>query len=52
MSTGNNKVVNLYGFPINKERKKLAEALDKPETKMAELLKLADLARISLVAVF
>ena len=47
----NNKVVNLYGFPINEDRKKLAEALDKPETKITELEKLADLARVSLVAV-
>lgn len=44
----NNKVVNLYGFPINKDRKKLAEALDEPKTTMAELQKLADLARVSM----
>lgn len=48
----NNKIVNLYGFSVNKERKKLAEAASKSETKIGELLKLADLARISLVAVF
>jgi len=48
----NNKVVNLYGFPITKERKKVVEAANNPETKMAELLKLANLARITLIAVF
>ena len=46
----NNKVVNLYGFPINEDRKKLAEALNKPETKIVELMRIANLARTSLVA--
>ena len=45
----NDNVVNLYGFPLTKEREKLAEALDKSKTKITELMKLANLARVSLV---